>query len=41
VKDEIVSKGGEALAIYTDVSEEESVGSMCGWFQSIRRVDIS
>jgi NAD(P)-dependent dehydrogenase (short-subunit alcohol dehydrogenase family) len=28
VRDEIVAKGGEALATYTDVSNEESVGSM-------------
>lgn len=28
VRDEIIAKGGEALAIHTDVSEEGSVGSM-------------
>ncbi|MBP1732073.1 MAG: ped2 [Deltaproteobacteria bacterium] len=41
VKDEIVSKGGEALAIYTDVSEEESVGSMVRVVsEQFGRVDI-
>jgi NAD(P)-dependent dehydrogenase (short-subunit alcohol dehydrogenase family) len=41
VKDEIVSKGGEALAIYTDVSEVESVGSMVRVVsEQFGRVDI-